>query len=199
MTPEGTSELAVAVEAGDAAGMEGESDRRGEAPPSSRAAGGPWLPWIIGACCLTIVAAPILIRARPAPVSQIAIVGGAVAVLVGLVLALIIIKRTHGMPFGDRDPAKDRSSPYLRRASRMGFVMSLGTIAFALCGLAFASYWYPRPDPYIAGVTAETFVLGPLILCLVLLGGGVCVLTLQLYWARIVAEPRSRQRESQES
>jgi len=67
-------------------------------------------------------------------------------------------------------------------------------VAAAVGGLAFDVYWYPRPDPFQRGLTAEEYVLGPTILALFLLGVGAYLLVVQAYWARVV---RSARRASQ--
>ncbi|HKZ75783.1 MAG TPA: hypothetical protein VJ259_03890, partial [Actinomycetota bacterium] len=155
-----------------------------------------WLWWVIGGCGLVVIAAPNVIRARPAPVEALALWGGAGAVASGISAAIVKIIWTKGRPLGERDPVLDYTSPYLRLSQRYGLVLAGVLVAGAVGGLAFDVYWYPRPDPFQRGLTAEEYVLGPTVLALFLLGLGAYLLVVQAYWARVVRRGRRASQSS---
>jgi hypothetical protein len=153
--------------------------------------GASWLWWTIGGCCFVAVAAPIFIRPRPVPMKALAVWGGAIALIVGVAAAIVRIAWTKGKPLGDRDPVRDRTSPYLRLSQRYGLAFTVGLVALSLAGLTFEVYWYPRPDPFVP-VTAEQYVLGPLVLELFLLALGIYLSVVQLFWLRVVRRAPAR-------
>jgi len=104
--------------------------------------------WTLVGCVVVVIAAPLVIRSRAVPVLSLAVVGGVLAMMAGVAAALIRIRWTHGKPFGDRDPLRDATSPLLRSGQGRGLLLSIGMILTGVAGLAFAVYWYPRPDPF---------------------------------------------------
>jgi len=150
--------------------------------------------WTIAGCLVVVIGAPLVVRSRPAPVGAIAGWGSAIASIGGVLAGVARIILTRGKPFGDRDPVRDVTSPYLRLSLRTGFVLTAGLIAGATLGIGFMAYWYPRPDPHLIGTgpgdSPEEYALPPLFLFLILLAMGVYGITLQLYWARVVRRIR---------
>jgi hypothetical protein len=146
--------------------------------------------WAVAGCCFVVVFAPVIISARPAPVLAVALLGGAVGVIVGIGAAIARIIWTHGMPLGDRDLLRDAESPYLGPGNRLRPLIAIGLIIFAIGGMAFGVYWYPRPDPFISEVSAERYILPGLLLTLFMLALGVYMLVAELYWARVVRHAR---------
>jgi hypothetical protein len=149
-----------------------------------------WLWWTIAGCVFVVVSAPVIISARPAPVLAVALVGGAVGLVVGIGAAIARIIWTHGMPLGERDPLLDAQSPYLRPGNRLGLLLAIGLIVFGIGGMSFSVYWYPRPDPFLPGVSPESYILPGLLLTLFILAFGVYWLVVTLYWARVVRRTR---------
>lgn len=149
-----------------------------------------WLWWTIAGCCIIVLFAPVIISARPAPVLAIALVGGAVAVNVGIGAAVARIVWTHGKPLGDRDPVLDAESPNLRPGNRIRLVVAIGLIALAIGSMAFEVSWYPRPHPFIPELTPEDYTLPALLLMPFMLTLGVYLSVVELYWARVVRQAR---------
>jgi hypothetical protein len=147
---------------------------------------------VIAGCCLVTVGAPYVIVVRPVPVQRLVIVGGIIASVIGVGAGLIRIVWTRGQPFGNRDPLRDSASRYLRLARRYEFLIASAMIALSVAGLIFDVSWYPRPDPFVPEATAEQYILGPLILELVLLIGGIYWLVLQVYWLSVVRRAGKR-------
>jgi hypothetical protein len=149
-----------------------------------------WLWWTIAGCCFVVVLAPVIISVRPAPVLAVALLGGAIGVTIGIGVAIARIIWTHGMPLGDRDPLLDAASPYLRSGNRLGALLAIGVIVFAIGGMAFDIYWYPRLHPFRPEVSSEGYALPGLLLLPFILAIGVYMSVLQLYWARVVRHAR---------
>jgi hypothetical protein len=146
-------------------------------------------------CVVVVIAAPLVIRSRPVPVLSLAVVGGVLAMMAGVAAALIRIRWTHGKPFGDRDPLRDATSPLLRSGQGRGLLLSIGMILTGVAGLAFAVYWYPRPDPFdrdliVSGRRADPadYILAPLLLVLAILALGTYLTITTLYWRRVVSK-----------
>jgi hypothetical protein len=149
-----------------------------------------WLWWTIAGCCIIVVFAPVIISARPAPVLAVALVGSAVAGIVGIGAAVARIVWTQGKPLGDRDPMLDAGSPYLRPGNRLRLLFAIGLIVFAIGGMAFEVSWYPRPHPFIPELTPKDYVLPSLLLMPFMLAFGVYLSVVELYWVRVVRQAR---------
>jgi hypothetical protein len=137
-----------------------------------------------------VLFAPVIIGARPASVLAVALVGSAVAVIVGIGAAVARIVWTHGKPLGDRDPMLDAGSPYLRPGNRLRLLFAMGLIGFAIGGMTFEVSWYPRPHPFIPEVTPEDYTLPGLLLMPFMLALGVYLSVVELFWARVVRQAR---------
>ena len=151
--------------------------------------------WWIAGCVVVVIAAPLVVTSRPAQVGAIAAWGSAIASLAGLVSAVAHLLMTKGKAFGDPD-AIDLTSPYLRLGIRLNLAIGAGLVVSAATGIGFSVYWYPRPDPHLAGTalegTPEEYALAPMFLCFFLLAGGVYWQTVQLHWAWMVRRARRR-------
>ncbi|SRR6266545_3448270 len=146
-----------------------------------------WLWWTIAGCCIIVLFAPVIISARPAPVLVVALVGSAIAVIVGIGAAVARIVWTHGKPLGDRDPMLDTGSPYLP-GNRLRLLFAIGLVVFAIGGMTFEVSWYPRPHPFIPELTPEDYTLPGLPPMPFMLALGVYLSVVELYWARVVRQ-----------
>jgi hypothetical protein len=151
--------------------------------------------WTLVGFVVVVIVAPLVIRSRPVPVLSLSVVVGVLAMMAGVAAARIRIRWTHGKPFGDRDPLRDATSPLLRSGQGRGLLLSIGMILTGVAGLAFAVYWYPRPDPFdrdliVSGRRADPadYILAPLLLVLAILGLGTYLTITTLYWRRVVRQ-----------
>lgn len=143
-----------------------------------------------GALAATVVfflyVVPALTPEALTDILPLAIWGGISSVIAGSLGALIWIVRTHGWPFGRRDVALDRSSPFLRQARRNELVLGIGLVVAGVIASAIAVGYYPNPPPPGKGRSPEEYVLGILIGGWVSIAMGTCWLVVQAFWSRVL-------------
>lgn len=145
--------------------------------------------WISIAGCLFVllIVIPIVAPDHEIDVVALAIWGGTISVLTGLLSAGTWIMASHGRPFGQRDIALDRESPYLRRSRRWGRWLASGFVFVGAIGCGFAVYWYPNPYPYLElQQTPEDYILGILAGAWFFLLFGTCWLVLEIFWSAVL-------------